>query len=63
MELEIEAYFHCKKCLEEKPADVTPQEWSKVQAGWTKKGLQVWCFRHELNIINLDFEGKKVKAA
>ena len=64
--LDIQAYFHCAKCLEEwkteKGENVTPQQYSRVQAGWTPKGLQVWCFRHNLNIINIDFKGQKVSA-
>ncbi len=61
----IVAYLHCGKCLEEMKADpeleaaLSPKEYSKVQVGWTKEGLQVWCNRHECNIVHIDFEGKK----
>ena len=60
---EIVAYLHCKKCLEERPVDQTPMEWSQTQAGFTKKGIQVWCNRHDLNIIHMDFEGTKHPAS
>jgi len=56
---EIGAYLHCKKCLEEIPDGVSPMEWSRTQAGWTAKGIQVWCNRHDLNVIHMDFEGTK----
>lgn len=56
----IVSYFHCKKCLEELPVGMSPRHWQRTQAGWTKKGLQVWCVRHNENIISLDFEGQKV---
>lgn len=61
----IVAYLHCSKCLEEMKADpeleaaLSPKEYSKVQVGWTKQGLQVWCNRHECNIVHIDFEGNK----
>ncbi len=61
----IELYAHCRKCLEEWKADEkintkqNPKDYSKVQFGWTKQGIQVWCNRHECNIIHIDFEGQK----
>lgn len=57
---DILLYMHCKQCLEEKPANISPKNWASISVGWTKKGIQVWCIRHERNIINLDFKGQKV---
>ena len=37
----------------------SPQEYVRVQAGWTPLGLQVWCTRHDVNIVHIDFEGVK----
>lgn len=59
-ENEIIAYIHCGKCLEELPKKTSPKDYSMVQCGWTKKGFQVWCNRHDLNIIHADFKGQKV---
>jgi len=56
----IGSFFHCKECIEEKPGDVSPRDWIRNEVGWTVKGLQVWCVRHEKNIINLDFKGQKI---
>jgi hypothetical protein len=53
----IQAFFHCRKCLEEKPPDQSPREWIRIEAGYTKEGVQVWCVRHEINVLDLDFEG------
>ncbi len=59
----IEMFLHCGRCikeLKENPdmsATISPKDYSKVQAGWTKKGLQVWCNRHDCNILHIDFEG------
>ncbi len=56
----ITQYFHCGKCLEEIPEDISPREFARLEIGWTEKGLQVRCTRHDLNVINLDFKGEKV---
>lgn len=56
----IEVFFHCANCIKDKPQDVSPREWARLEAGWTVKGIQVWCARCEMNIINLDFKGEKV---
>jgi hypothetical protein len=57
---QIKAFFHCKKCIVEKPYDQSPQSWQRIQAGWTVKGLQVWCTRHDCDVMNLDFLGQKI---
>lgn len=49
---EIILYMHCRQCIEENAR-------SDLEIGWTKKGLQVWCRRHDGNIVNIDFEGQK----
>jgi hypothetical protein len=57
---EIIAYFHCKQCIAELPADTSPRAFAQLEVGWTGAGLQVWCKRHETNVVNLDFLGQKV---
>lgn len=62
---EIEMYMHCGLCLEEIKAmwdqgiEISPQEYARVQAGWTRQGIQVWCNRHEVNVMHMDFQGNK----
>ncbi len=58
----IELYFQCKKCIEEKPGDQSPAEWARFNVGWTKLGLQVWCVRHDCNVISIDFQGNQLPA-
>ena len=53
-------YFNCKKCVDELPIGETPESFGRLTVGWTKKGLQVFCVRHRLNVITLDFKGQKV---
>lgn len=57
-ENEIKLYLHCKQCLDERPKHISPKDWSRNQAGWTTEGIQLWCNRHEANIIHIDFQGK-----
>lgn len=57
---EIDMFFHCKQCLAELPRGKSPREFVHVEVGWTRDGLQVWCVRHEKNVVNLDFLGQKI---
>jgi len=61
---EIKMYFHCGLCVEEikalaKHGPVSPREYAELEAGWTELGLQIWCKRHEVNVLHIDFEGQK----
>lgn len=60
---EIKAFFHCKLCLDERPSDVSPRDWAQLEVGWTVRGIQVWCKRHECNVMTMDFEGHKHPAS
>ncbi len=62
-EKQIGTFFHCAKCLAEKPDDISPRDWSMLEVGWTRKGIQIWCKRHDINVMHLDFMGQKVKIA
>ena len=55
--LQIGAYIHCGQCLREKPPGVSPRDWAQLEVGFTGPGLQVWCKRHEINVMHIDFEG------
>jgi hypothetical protein len=55
----IKLFFHCGRCLADRPYNMSPSEWSQIEAGWTTLGLQVRCKRCDLNIIHVDFEGHK----
>lgn len=58
-ESEIQSFFHCALCMKELPDGMSPQEYSYTESGWTEQGFQVWCQRHNANIIHMDFEGHK----
>ena len=54
----INLYLHCGKCLKEVPEGTSPREYQRIQVGWTDRGLQVWCVRHDCNVVHIDFEGQ-----
>ena len=56
---EIEMYLHCKQCLTQKPLGVSMAEWGTYDVGWTRLGIQVWCKKHNSNILHMDFQGQK----
>lgn len=71
---DIKQFFHCAKCLRDlgigpgvllrvAPPDESPRTYSRLEAGWTAKGFQVRCVRHDENIIHVDFKGQKVGTA
>jgi hypothetical protein len=60
MKNEIIYYWHCAHCISEMPQDKSPREYASIEAGWTKKGFQVWCKKHNVNIANFDLLGIKV---
>lgn len=63
----IISYLHCKLCLREfagepirhalgqEPA-TTPRDYARLNVGFTKLGLQVWCVRHDCNVAHIDFQ-------
>jgi hypothetical protein len=42
-----------------KPA---PSPCAHTAAGFTERGLQVWCQRHERNVVHIDFGGHRPEA-
>jgi hypothetical protein len=58
---EIGQFFHCKLCLAEAKASgegTSARDYARLEVGYTDLGLQVWCIRHDCNVIHIDFAGK-----
>lgn len=55
----IQSFMHCARCLRSIPSGISPRDYAKLEVGFTKLGLQIWCKRHELNVCHIDFEGRK----
>ncbi len=56
---EIEAYMHCNRCLTEIPLGESPESYARLSIGFTPIGIQVWCVRHDANILHVHFEGQR----
>lgn len=56
----------CSKCeIEFKKAGTRShslQEYSMLDVGFTNIGLQVWCRRHDVNVVHIDFNGNRLDA-
>ena len=58
----IGTFLHCRLCLAELPDNESPESYARYSIGYTEIGLQIWCTRHNCNIIHIDFAGQKFYA-
>ena len=62
----IEQNIICSKCETEFLLGSTDsralQEYSRLDIGFTSIGVQVWCRRHDANVVHIDFAGQKPTA-
>lgn len=62
----IKMYLHCEMCVKEliaiseKYGPQSPGLYSRLDVGYTIIGLQVWCRRHNVNVIHIDFKGNNL---
>lgn len=49
----IVRYFHCGRCLRELPQGESPQSYASLECGMTPDGFQVWCKRHNVNVVRV----------
>jgi hypothetical protein len=54
---QIKLFFHCRRCMVEARGIASPSDYQQIEAGWTDRGFQVWCKRHDINVAHVDFEG------
>ena len=55
---EIIQYAHCGQCIQDlEGACISPREYADLSIGFTGIGLQIWCNRHDCNVVHIDFEG------
>ena len=59
---EIVTHLHCGLCMDELPSGETPQSYTMYEVGFTPQGIQIWCKRHDCNVVHLDFDGHKFHA-
>ena len=63
--LSVTGYIACSKCADEianAEPPVSLQDYAQMDVGFTDWGLQVWCRRHQANIVHIDFQGQKLPA-
>ena len=53
----IEVHLFCKRCLDEVPENMSPEEYAQVEIGWTPWGMQVWRLRHNTNVLHVNYQG------
>lgn len=56
----------CEACHDEFVAGLSDsrslQDYVRVDLGFTEMGLQVWCRRHDANVVHVDFAGNRLNA-
>jgi hypothetical protein len=61
---EISAYVHCAFCLAEwvelPSGSGSMADYARFELGFTDVGFQVFCRRHRMNVLNIDFDGHKL---
>lgn len=50
---EIHTFFQCVACIREKPPSQSPKNFMRLNVGIGPDGLQVWCVRHDINVVKL----------
>ena len=48
-------YLHCTRCMFELPRGKSPALWARLSVGVLPDGLQVWCERHDTEVVRIDF--------
>lgn len=60
----INEYLVCTECQKEFESGMTDfgsmREYSRIDAGFTDLGFQVWCRRHDHNVCHINFEGNEL---
>lgn len=60
---QIHTYFYCSQCLNEAVAKgEAPLDYQRIAFGLTPMGLQLWCCRHNMNVMHVDFGGRDMRA-
>lgn len=59
---QIKHVLECKRCVDTCPQGTLLPDYMRVTIGLTPYGLQVWCVRHQANVIHVDFRGQRLPA-
>ena len=57
----IERPIVCSRCADEvtdgRAGLVSMADYMRLDVGFSEAGLQVWCRRHDANVVHIDFQG------
>jgi hypothetical protein len=61
----IYLYHRCPECEDEAAqwdnlTFMSPREYAKLEIGYTDEGIQVWCLRHDRNVIHICLNGTEI---
>ena len=62
--LNIEQPIVCSRCADEvaegAAGPVSMADYMRLDVGFSSLGLQVWCRRHDANVVHIDFRGHEL---
>ena len=60
----IERPIVCGRCADDvtegRAGGSSMAEYMRFDVGFTAKGIQVWCRRHDANVVHIDFQGREL---
>ena len=60
----IEQPIVCSRCADDvtegRAGLVSMADYMRLDVGFSGTGLQVWCRRHDANVVHIDFEGREL---
>lgn len=62
----IEQPIVCSRCADEvadgTAGPISLADYGRLEVGFSTRGLQIWCRRHDSNVVHIDFEGNDLAA-
>jgi len=49
-------YLRCKKCKEEKPPEVSIEDYARLEIFFSQSQLKIHCLRHDTTLITIDLK-------
>jgi hypothetical protein len=49
----IGGFICCGLCQKERPKNIAMRHYARLNVGFTEEGLQIWCTRHDVNVLHL----------
>jgi hypothetical protein len=49
-------YLRCKKCKEEKPIEISIEEYSRLEVSFSESHLKINCLRHNKTLLTINIK-------